>query len=300
MSRIFVDGAEFGNMGLWNGVSDPAKVYQVHKSGLAALDPSLSPPVRGDWMIAVIGAGEYASLAVHKHVTATELWFKFRVQFSEMDRVDSAMLQVFGESGTQLCYVANDRNQLAIYKGVSSTAIEKGSTVLSTHTIYLVEIRIDLSSGGGATDGNYEVKLNGLTELSGTGVDLNPEAGAQNIHTIRLTANPNSGDEVTLYDDFAIDDAAHCGDGYVAGGVAIGNGMDTQWVNGFGEVDDVPPEDASYIHANAIGQREAIVVEGPNDIYPGTPSQRSRPWSPASGGSASGTRTSRPWSRTCR
>lgn len=140
---------------------------------------------------------------------------------------------------------------LQIYNTLNAQMGSDGATTLSADTWY----RLDIKIGTGAS-GAYEVKINGTSELSGTG---NLDTG--NNQTVRLGkhANRNSNTVDFFYDDVVVDNAA-----FISGDPAVkilpvtGNGGTMTWTGGTGssnylEVDEIPISDTDYVMSPTTG-----------------------------------------------
>lgn len=133
-----------------------------------------------------------------------------------------------------------------------TTLLGTGSAVLSADTWYRIEARCQPG-----TNGAWEVKIDGTSEISGTRTWTN--AGNVNVISFGKRTNRNSQTIDYYYDDICVDSAAYPGAGEVKMAVPIGAGAAAGWTNGtgttFAEVDEVPPEsdgtDATYIQASA-------------------------------------------------
>ena len=138
----------------------------------------------------------------------------------------------------------NSSGQIAAYDTALSL-LGTGTTVLSADTWYL----IDLKSGSGAS-GAWEVRINGNSEMSGTG-DLN--TGAHDRIYIGKGFNRNGNTVDFFYDDVWVDDTAYKGAHVVVALHPNADGSTQQWTGGtgatFAEVDEVSPDSADYVQS---------------------------------------------------
>lgn len=123
-----------------------------------------------------------------------------------------------------------------------------GATTLSTGTWYRIEVQV----GTGAA-ASYEIKIDGVSELSGTG-DLN--TGNNLECTLGKQANRNSQTVDFYYDDVRVSDSAFPGAGEVKVLKPTADGSTQQWTAGTGasdwqEVDEIPTSDAEYVQSTA-------------------------------------------------
>ena len=147
----------------------------------------------------------------------------------------------------------NSSGNLEHYRA-SGALVATGATALVADTWYYIEYKV-VNSATGA----YEVKINGVSEFSGTA-----DHGTGNTVFIQLGKNPNrNGNTVDFfYDDWYVDNANFVGSQYHIPEIRIllpnGAGASADWGNGtgttFAEVDEVPPEsdgaDLTYIQAD--------------------------------------------------
>jgi hypothetical protein len=140
----------------------------------------------------------------------------------------------------------NSSGNLAAYDS-TSTLMATGATVLSSGTWYRIEVKV----GTGAA-GAWEVKIDGTSEISGTGSLTTSNNG---LLAFGKVANVNGNAVDYYYDDVWVDDAAYKGAHVVAMLLPNADGSTQQWVNGSGgagtgnfeEVDEVPPSNADYV-----------------------------------------------------
>lgn len=133
--------------------------------------------------------------------------------------------------------------------------VETGSTALATGTWYTIEAKF----GTGASAA-YEVRINGVSELSGTANQT-----TSNTDWIYLgKAQNNNGETVDFYyDDVATDNAAYPGETKVLGMTPTGQGSGYDWTAGTGgsdyqEVDETPNTDADYVQSTGTAGDEAL------------------------------------------
>lgn len=135
--------------------------------------------------------------------------------------------------------------KLAVYDNVP-TIVATGATVLSADTWY----RIEMQAGTSATAA-YELKINGVSELSGT-----MDTTTTNHNMVRLgKATDRNGESVDFfYDDFALrNDTTYPGEGQVLQLLPNANGATQAWTAGtnasdYLEVDETPTDaDTTYV-----------------------------------------------------
>lgn len=149
--------------------------------------------------------------------------------------------------------------QLDAYDNTGTTLIASGTTTLSTATWYRVEFR-----SGQGTSANYELRINGVSEYSGTANLVNTAHGSA-----RFGKGVNRTTQTIDYywDDVACDDAAYPADGGIKVMKPDGDGGLLAWTAGPGadnytEVDDLPNDgDTTRITATATNDRQTVTLE---------------------------------------
>ena len=149
---------------------------------------------------------------------------------------------------------------IAVYNSTGAL-VTTGVTVLSADTKY----RIDVNCTDGAA-GAYEVKINGVSEVSGT---TNQDvAGFVGIITFGQGQTDVGAETVDyFYDDIVINDATYTSYPKITALYAIANGGTAQWTSGtnssdFAEVDDpagASDVDTTYIKNPAAGGEVHLV-----------------------------------------
>ena len=157
----------------------------------------------------------------------------------------------------------NSDANLSVYNA-AGTLLDTGATVLSASTWYLIEIK---STTGATSD--YELKINGVSELSGT-----DSFGTGNNRGLRLGKIMNTGGNTVnyYYDDVIIDNAAYVGAGQVTVMYPNANGNYQTWSVGAGAgdhytiVDEIPHDtDTTYLlssGADEEAETEALIDSG--------------------------------------
>lgn len=134
-----------------------------------------------------------------------------------------------------------------------------GATTLSADTWYKINVKI----GTGASAA-YELKINDVTELSGT-ADLHT-GNATGIYMGKF-ADLNSQTVDFYYDDVVWDDAAYpAGNAEVKLLLPVANGSTMSWTNGtntsdYTQVDENPPDVADYIMSLTSGAPQIALFD---------------------------------------
>lgn len=157
------------------------------------------------------------------------------------------------DSGTlHLNLVINASDQLYVRRG--GTTLATGTTVLSSDTWYYIEFKGTTHD----TTGSYEVRIDGVTELSATGVDTRNGGSNNSINEVQII-----GDNASTYqfDDWYIADTTgslnndFLGPGRVFRVIPNAAGTQSDWTPDTGtnyqRVDeDVSDDDTSYVETS--------------------------------------------------
>ena len=158
----------------------------------------------------------------------------------------------------------NSSGQLAAYDS-ALTLLATGATVLAADTWYRIEVSV-----GTGTSAAWEVKINGVSEISGTA-----NLTTSNVSDCRLgkSINRNGNTVDFFYDDVCFDDAAYPGAGQVFRMDADNNGAYTAWTGVYTDVDDIPHDsDTTYLSNATSGNAETVTLEsGASAGLVGTP-----------------------------
>lgn len=149
----------------------------------------------------------------------------------------------------------NSSRQIVVYDN-TITIVATGSTALSTSTWYRIEVMTTTS----ASASNYEVKIDGVSELSGTCTQGNTNNGF-----IRLgkQTNYNSNTVDFYYDDLALSDSAYLGAGEIKRMAPDSDGSTQQWTSGtapsdYTQIDEQTPSDTDYVQSNGSASQLAL------------------------------------------
>lgn len=176
-----------------------------------------------------------------------QFWFRYATKPSSND--EEIMTITPGAGGTHKIGLRLDSSGVLKLYDNALSLIATGTTVLSQDTWYKLEV----SCGTSATVGPYELKINDVSEFSGTGNTSANTAGAINLGKV-TDRNSNSVD--FFYDDFVYSDSA-----FISGDIAVkelipdADGSTMSWSAGTGssnylEVDESPTRsDADYVQS---------------------------------------------------
>jgi hypothetical protein len=167
------------------------------------------------------------------------------------------VLVVLDTAGANKGHVRLDSNgKFSVYDTV-------GLVATGTTTYPSGFYRLELMTTTGASTSAYELRINGTTELSGTGTFGNVNHG-----TVRFGKGTNrSGQGYVIYfDDYQFRDDMWPGDSQVKVLLPDGNGSVTQWTAGtnssnYLEVDELPADDGTtYLQKSASGDQTHYVT----------------------------------------
>jgi len=143
--------------------------------------------------------------------------------------------------------------------------LASGTTELATGTYYWVGLTYTNSSGPAVADGTYTLKINGVTEFSGTNGKFRLANGAV-LFMGNYTRRATSAFSIVL-DDVVLDSAGFNGECYAAAMMPTGAGNYNQWVGTYADVDELPPDTADYIYEHRTGRKESYICAD----LPGSP-----------------------------
>lgn len=158
---------------------------------------------------------------------------------------------------TQWSLTITSTGVLKLYQGRAGSLLATGTTVIGSTYVY-IEVSMNNTSNA------YNVRINGVSEISGTNASINIVTGQL---TLGKMFNINGRTVDFYYDDVYVDTAGTFrGKVQVKRLVPNAAGTNSAWTAGtgaktFAEVDEVPPEsdgtDASYIEAAATDDNKA-------------------------------------------
>ena len=189
------------------------------------------------------------------------LWARCRFRYAAKPSADDEPIIRFGgvSGTTKLEIRITSAGTLAAYDR-TDTIITTGSTVLAADTTYIIAVRCDDSATGA-----WEVKINGVSEISGTN-DL-----STSDHSAVRFGKTNRNDETVdfFFDDIQLNSTAYPDNGTVARKDASADGTYTAWTIGAGagsdweNIDDVPHDsDTTYLLSTAsAGDAQTADIE---------------------------------------
>lgn len=196
--------------------------------------------------------------------TYVSLYFRYATAPSVSDE---PILQVRQSTNTKFEVRIDSAGKLYGYNS-ALTLVKSGTTALTANTWY----RLDLSVGSSATVGAYELKINGVSEWSGTTNTL--LANATNVRIGKHT-NRNGNTVDFYYGPVVVDDAAFVSEPnfYVATLMPNANGSTMNWTSGtapsdYTQVNERPPSNTNYVkNSGASAGQVALFKVQPRSTY---------------------------------
>jgi hypothetical protein len=213
---------------------------------------------------AVSGKSSRATLGVSNTSGATAIMgFAFRID-AGVPAADFCVCQVFRGSTELISVTCSATGTLSVRRGDREATILSTSVSTITHsTFYFIELKVTLHDSTGV----YDLKVNGTTYTSGSGVDT-LVSGAATWDGIGL-GGTNIGQNYSIdFDDLYVADGSggveddFLGDHRIVCVVASsGNGGNTDWSPSTGSdhgalVDENPPNESDYNQSGTAGQRD--------------------------------------------
>jgi len=202
-------------------------------------------------------SGGFDTGGLPANLSVATLYTSFYFRFATIPASNDEEMFVSASSGAvdKLVVRINSAGKLVAYDSAASS-LGTGTTVLSSGTWYL----IDVKCGTGASAA-WEVRINGVSELSGSTANLGVANNASVIFGKHTNKNGNTVDY--FFDDAAWDDAAYPGAQQTTVLVPNANGNYQAWSIGAGSgshyqvVDEIPlNSDTDYLVATALNQAE--------------------------------------------
>jgi hypothetical protein len=192
---------------------------------------------------------------------ASEIYIRFYFQYTTKPASNSEeILQCIGTtSSTKFALRINSSGNLMAFASDGTTQIgSTGSTALSASVWYRIECHI-------GTSASFEVRLNGATEISGTG-----NLSTQNAYLFYIgkAVNRNSQTIQVYYDDILVTTGNWGGEGFIEAAPANSMGTYNDWVGSYYSVKEIPSDldgTYAYISNNVIGDTKSFSV-GISDV----------------------------------
>lgn len=247
MTRVFSDGAEYGDTLFWD----------IRSGNVFTANPT---PRSGVY-------GYQPSSPLLKYVPAqSEYYLRFALYDSQA--VTGIVLYILGNSGaTTLAYLIHN-TALAKYRAYTGDGTLIGTSTNSYPMNYwdLVEIYIKIATN---PNGRIIVKVNGITEIDFTGNTRT--SGYDNIDAFAFYDNGNASahiDDLACNNTSGVVDNSWCGDEHYELHPANDNGDVNDWtgsdgdkVNNYALVDEVPPTgDTDYVKSDTPTEQDMYKI----------------------------------------
>lgn len=174
-------------------------------------------------------------------------------------------LALFDGSTRQCGVWAKPNGILAFKRG--STELEEATTQLTIGQWYFIEMKVTIGNSG-----SYEVKVDGITVMSDTGVDTQESATAQatkaalEFDNITTFGKQQIMDDVYILDQSGTKNNDFLGDCLVEDNFPDGDGDLTEWTPESGPThyvkinDPEPDDDSHYVESATLGDQELVDV----------------------------------------
>lgn len=251
MAVVYGCGWEFGAAyATLNAIGTYSFSSTTVRSGTYSL--RTNPTTTGTGYLTMVGPG-VGIVGVYTTTSYHRFYFRYGTKPASGDE---EFFNVLNSSNQQkLCLRLNSSGQIAAYDSAASL-LATGTTALSANTWYRIEVQC-----GTGTSANWEVRINGVSEISGTG----------NLRTDQMyltgfgKRTDRDGNSVDFYfDDWLYDDAAYPPDGAHILLVPDSNGTYQTFSIGAGSgshyqvIDEIPPDGStSYLlSTGTVGDAE--------------------------------------------
>lgn len=203
----------------------------------------------------------FAATGIDAVFSATNTYVSLYFQYATAPSTnDEPILQVRQGTNNKFEVRIDSAGKLYGYNS-ALTLVKSGTTALSANTWY----RLDLSVGSSATVGAYELKINGVSEWSGTTNTL--LANATNVR-IGKYINRNGNTVDFYFGPVVVDDAAFVSDPnfYVGTLMPNANGSTMDWTNGTGasdytQVNERPPSNTNYVRNTGLATGQVALFK---------------------------------------
>lgn len=249
--------------------ADVASKYEASQGSTA---PTITSTARNGGLALSLNDGNTPAV-VTKVLDAQQTWIVgFALRYTNSG-ADKEFLDILdgGTTHATLKYQASTGRWL--FTGAWGTATS--ASVFSVNVWYYVEVKITIADSPG---GSYEVRVNGATEMSGSGVDTR-NAGNASADRIRLRAGSSSNTSTArIFDDFYICDGTgsaptntFLGDCRVEalypngdGNSSVLVGSDGNSVSNYLLVDETAPNsDTDYVASATVGDKDTYTYTNP-------------------------------------
>lgn len=211
----------------------------------------------------------FAATGIDAVYSAATTYVSMYFQYATLPSVgDEEILEVRAGTNIKFAVRIDSAGKLYGYNAGGTTLVASGTTALSANTWY----RLDVKVGSSASVGAYELRINNVSEWSGT-----TNTNASNGTNVRIGkfVNRNSNTVDFYYGPVVIDDAAYISEPnfYVATLMPNANGSTMDWTSGtapsdYTQVNERPPSAANYVkNSGAAANQLALFKVQPRSAY---------------------------------
>jgi len=250
MARLNIVGYETGSITEALGIFGGASIQSVvTRTGTYALQCTNAGP--GSFAFVTMGApGPFGSEAVF---TTTNLYSRFYFQPAALPLSEQVFHEVVASGGAL-------KFRLTLNPTGTISAYDSALTLLGTSTQTITAAAwnfIQVYTGTGVA-GNYEIRLGGVTILSGI---ANLTAFTNSF--IRLGRAANLTPEVVTfyYDDISLDDAEFPGPARILLSRPIADGAFTAWTGDWTTIGNIPPSGAIFNSTAVSNAAESVDIQ---------------------------------------
>lgn len=249
--------ANEGASGTLSASSGVSITTTAKKSGAYGLEANIG---NGSWGTYYIGKINTTTLQ-EDYFSAATIWITFYFKILTMPA--SGVCQICYVQSTSAGRICNFNLSSAGKLGLvdkNLTNQQTGTTVLSTDTWY----KLDFKTGSNNASCPFEIRINGVSDLSGT-----YDCTSTNPCGVVILGNESAAPSAVkfYYDDVVVDDAAYfVGTPTVLRIAPTANGTTAQWTGGTGSsdysvVDEIPADAADYIQKPASASRHLVALQ---------------------------------------
>jgi len=236
MARVFIDGFESGDLGLWDNIIGSPTV----DSGISGMD--------GTYCVNLTSNTQSISTPLP---AADEYYLAFL--YKPTYETFEATLVFFLNGSTvlgSLCKnTATNGNTLKIRRGneESGTILATGTAVFNLNTVNLIEVRYKPHTSTGV----FQVKVNGVLDIDFSGQTA---SSILQINRFSLGRYGAAGYAYGYFDNVVVDNSNFPGNTKIQAIMPASAGNSTQWTPSSGSnwdcVEETPPSDSDYNYTN--------------------------------------------------
>jgi len=262
MTVYHFDSHEHGSSGLYSASSNAAISSSVARTGSRSLQ-TLSPSTTGA-TYAAYGKSGSAFGNTNNAILVDTLYSRFYFRYATKPAANSEIFFAFAVVATsshKLALRINSSGNILAYNSANAL-LDTGASVLDAGTWYLIEVMC-----GTGTTAAWEVKVDGVSEISGTG---NLSTNQHRYAVFGKSINRSSQSIEYFFDDICTRDDDWIGAGQSVLLLPNADGTYSTFSIGAGtgshyeQVDDWPTDGATTYLAStgSVGDKESFTVDG--------------------------------------